>query len=75
MVDQHKLRAAILRDRGRLIRITRSSLDVPLLQLAAGPDPRQVTTVRHSKNTAAFPGRQDGPVKGMAFREGPAVPE
>jgi hypothetical protein len=46
-----------------------------LMRLVAGPNPRQCTAVRHSKNWYDFSGRQTGPVKGMAFREAGAVPE
>jgi hypothetical protein len=48
---------------------------IPLLGLAAGPDLLQFAAARHSENTLGFSGRQDGPVKGMAFREAGAVPE
>ena len=40
---------------------------VPLPGLSAGPVQRQLTAAHHSQNTAAFPGRQGGPVKGMGF--------
>ena len=48
---------------------------VPLMGLAAGPDPRQVSPASHSENWVAFPGRQHRPVKGMTFREARAVPQ
>ena len=40
---------------------------VPLLLHATGPDRHELTAVRHSENTTAFLGLQDGPVKGMSI--------
>jgi hypothetical protein len=40
---------------------------VPLLRLAADPNLRQGTAAHHSEKSDGFPGRQDGPVKGMSF--------
>jgi hypothetical protein len=37
---------------------------------AAGPNPRQGTTAHHSERSAAFPGRQNGPVTGMTSSHG-----
>jgi hypothetical protein len=48
---------------------------VRLPKLPAGSDTRQLTAAHHSGNSAAFPGLQDGPVKGMASWEARAVPE
>ena len=48
---------------------------VHLLRLAEGSDPSQVTAASHSENWYELSGRQNGPVKGMAFREARAVPE
>jgi hypothetical protein len=43
---------------------------VDLLRLAAGPERPQLAASLHSENSAGFPGRQDGPVKGMGFDAG-----
>jgi hypothetical protein len=48
---------------------------VPLLPLETGPDRRELTAARHSEKSAAFPGRWDGPVKGMTSRDSAAVPQ
>jgi hypothetical protein len=48
---------------------------VDLLRLAAGPERPQLAAAHHSENTAAFPGRQDGPIKGMRSRDSAAVPQ
>jgi hypothetical protein len=39
---------------------------VPLLRLAIGPERPQLAAAHRSENSDDFPGRQDGPVKGMA---------
>jgi hypothetical protein len=48
---------------------------VPLLRLAAGPNPPQGTAAHHSENWYDFSGRSDGPVKGMTSRDSAAVPQ
>jgi hypothetical protein len=48
---------------------------VDLMGLALGPERPQLAAARHSENWYDFSGRQDGPVKGMTFREARAVPE
>ena len=40
---------------------------VDFMKLAARPNRPQLAAARHSENSATFPGRQEGPVKGMAF--------
>ena len=46
---------------------------VALMGLLAGPSPARCTVARHSENSYDFSGLQNGPVKGMAFREARAV--
>jgi hypothetical protein len=41
--------------------------NVPLLRLAAAPKRAELAAAHHSENTVGFPGRQNGPVKGMTF--------
>jgi hypothetical protein len=48
---------------------------VPLPGFAAGPERPQLVAARHSEKTDDFSGLQNGPVKGMTFREARAVPE
>jgi hypothetical protein len=50
-----------------VVNVDVSCKTLPLLRHAAGPERLQLTTARHSEKSAAFPGRQDGPVKGMGF--------
>ena len=40
-----------------------------------GPERLQLAAAHHSENRYEFSGLQDGPVKGMTFREARAVPE